>query len=119
MVVAAMVDRTGNPSEVGDAVLFVRHHGQLSKDVLAISSVGLEPLVGLEAGPIRIEVDKWRAVVVGAHQVASLNELLTYLAPDTPPSTTRPDAMTNFDSSEARYSAAHATSSGLPSSLVS
>src|ERR1700687_1681130 len=43
----------------------------------------------------------------------------SYLAPLTPPSMTRPEAITNFDTAAGRKGAAPATSSGRPRSLLS
>ena len=56
------------------------------------------------------------AVPGGAAQQAASSD---HFAPRTPPSTNRPEPSTKRDSSEARYSAAAATSSGRPRSPVS
>src|SRR5215831_20231248 len=54
-----------------------------------------------------------------AHRHRGSEPEAPYLVPVTPPSTTRPVAITKLDSSEARNRAARATSSGRPTSPLS
>src|SRR5207245_1427026 len=64
------------------------------------------------------EREKGPALAADAHERRGRDVERFHFPPRTPPSTKRPVPITKLDSSDARKSAADATSSGFPSSLV-
>src|SRR2546430_17677126 len=69
--------------------------------------------------PLAPQREKRPSVATHAHERRGRDVERLHFPPRTPPSTNRPVPITKLDSSDARKSAADATSSGLPSSLVS